>query len=186
MFDQDKFKALVLYAIWRTGDVRSFGVTKLNKVLWFADARAFEALGKSITGESYVRRKFGPVPSHIKETLDALVADGLIECSSEPVAGYEAQHYTAFAPPDTSTFDLEELSLIDWWIHHVAHDHTAASISEQSHDYGWRLAKEGEELPYKAFLAKRIRAPKEGEELDWARAAAERVKAHGGSTSGSR
>src|SRR5438128_11544173 len=68
-FNSEKFKTLVLYVIWRTGDVRDFGATKLNKVLWFSDARAFEALGESITGDTYVRQKFGPVPRHITSVL---------------------------------------------------------------------------------------------------------------------
>ena len=159
-YDKDKFKALVLYVIWKTGDVRDFGSVKLNKVLWFSDARAFEALGKSITGETYVRRKYGPVPRHINEALQDLLEDGLIRSWSEPYFHFEITRFSAHQPADTNTFSPDELGLVDWWIKQVCEDHTATSISEKSHDYGWRIVQDGEELPYKAFLARRLRLPR--------------------------
>lgn len=173
-FDREKFRALVLYVVWKTGEVRDFGSVKLNKVLWFSDARTYEAFGRSVTGETYVRRKYGPVPKHIQSVLDELVDAGSIQVWTEPYFEHESRRYAAHAPPDTSMFNPAELGFIDWWIRHVADDHTATSISEKSHDYGWKIAKEGEELSYQAFLAKRIRPPSQGEELDWAKAASAR------------
>ena len=72
-FDRDKFKALVLYVIWAAGERSDFGSTKLNKVLWFSEARAYEAFGRPIAGETYVRQKFGPVPQHLLEVREELV-----------------------------------------------------------------------------------------------------------------
>jgi Protein of unknown function (DUF4065) len=126
-FSSEKFKALILYVIWRTGEVRDFGATKLNKVLWFSDARAFEALGKSITGETYVRQKFGPVPQHINSVLTELQHEGLIQSWSEPYFDFEVSRYRAHQPPDTSAFSADELGLIDWWIKHVSEEHSASS-----------------------------------------------------------
>jgi Protein of unknown function (DUF4065) len=173
-FDRDKFRALVLYVIWRTGEVRDFGTTKLNKVLWFSDARAFEAYGRSITGETYVRQKFGPVPRDIVSVLKELQDEGLIQAWSEPFFDFEVIRYRAHEPPATSLFTADELGLIDWWIKHIAEQHTAASISETSHDYAWKIAKMGEELPFHAFLASRIRQPRD-EELEWAKSAADQL-----------
>lgn len=175
-FDRKKFKALVLYIIWKTGSFQNFGVTKLNKVLWFSDARMYEAYGTSVTGETYIRRKHGPVPEHIDSILDELAEEGLVQFWAEPYFDFEVKRYEAHEPGDTSRFSPDELGLIDWWISDVAERHTAGSISEKSHDYGWKIVPEGGELPLKAFLAKRIRQPKEGEELDWARSAAKEIE----------
>jgi hypothetical protein len=171
-FDREKFKALVLYIIWRTGDARDFGATKLNKVLWFSDARSFEAYGKSITGETYVRQKFGPVPRHILTIIEELQNEGLVETSTERHFDYEVTRYSAHQPPDLGLFNADELGLIDWWIKHIRDEHTAASISEKSHDYAWKIAQMGEELPFHTFLAARVRQPRE-EELEWAKSAAD-------------
>jgi hypothetical protein len=174
-YDKHKLKAVVLYVIWRTGHYKGFGATKLNKVLWFSDARGFQALGSPITGETYIRHKFGPVPQHIGEICDELESDGLIAPWTEAVFEFHAKRYRAFAPPNTTILSGEQLSLIDWWIKHVAEEHTASSISELSHDYAWELAAMGEEIPMHAFLASRIRPPRDGAEADWARSEAERL-----------
>lgn len=174
-FDRKKFKTLVLYVIWRTGDVRDFGATKLNKVLWFSEARSFEAFGKPVTGETFIRQKFGPVPKNIDLVIGELQKEGLIQSWTEPYFDFEVMRYRAHTPPDMAAFSAGELGMIDWWVKHVAQEHTAASISELSHDYGWKIAAMGEELPYQAFLAKRVRAPREGDELDWAKDAASRL-----------
>ena len=79
-------------------------------------------------------------------------------------------------PADTAKFKSEELALVDWWITHISDKHTAVSISDLSHDYGWEVAKMGEELPTFAFLARRIREPKIPEEIDWALSEAKRLK----------
>ena len=167
--DRPKLKALVLYVIWRTSETRDFGLTKLNKVLWFSDARAFQALGKPITGETYVRQKFGPVPEHAAEIINELEAEGVVETWTEPYFDFEVKRFKAHEPADLSIFNADELNLIDWWIKTVSEHHTAMSISELSHDYGWKIAKMGERLPLYAFLAGSIRHSREGEELDWAR-----------------
>lgn len=61
-FDREKFKTLVVYIAWKAGRRDWFGATKLNKVLWFAEARAFVLHGKPIAGATYIRQKHGPVP----------------------------------------------------------------------------------------------------------------------------
>ncbi len=173
--DHEKFKALVLYIIWRTSHVRGFGATKLNKVLWFSEARAFEAYGQPITGEKFVRDKHGPRSQHLNAVCAELAEQGLIEPFAEQVYDYATLRYRALEPPDASLFSNEQLQLIDWWISNIGEKHTAASISDLSHDYGWEVAKMGEELPLKAFLARRIRAPATADEIEWARQEAERL-----------
>ena len=166
-FDEIKFKALVLYILWRAGGVPAFGATKLNKVVWFSEARCFEALGKEITGETFIREKFGPVPRHIKGVLRELTESGQVQAWTEPYHEHQIQRYSVANPPDISTFSPQELSFIDWWIKHISEEHTARSISDKSHDYGWQIAEMGETLPLHAVLASRIREPT-AEEVEWA------------------
>ena len=170
-FDKEKFKTLVLYVIWRSSGMRDFGLTRLNKVLWLSDARAFETTGKSVTGESYRRQKFGPVADHLDEILQQFRDSRQAQLWIEPYFDFEITRYTAHAPPDMSAFSGHELGIIDWWIKTISDERPAASPAGPSHDYAWQIAKMGEELPLQAFLANRIRQPREGEELDWARAA---------------
>lgn len=175
ILDREKLKAFVLYIVWRTSHTEGFGSTKLNKVLWFTEARSFEAYGRPITGEQFIRDQFGPRSKHLREICDELEREGRIEPFSEQMLNYPVHRYRALHPADTSMFTAEELTLADWWIATIAERYTATSISQLSHDYGWEVAAMGEELPLHALLAKRIRPPKAGDELEWAEREAERL-----------
>jgi hypothetical protein len=155
-FDRDKFKTLVHYIIWKAGKRDRFGATKLNKVLWFSDARAFVLRGKPITGATYIREKWGPVPKQMMPIRAEMEREGLISVI-EPRGNYDHTKFTATTSPDISLFTAFEKETVDFWIENISDNHTAASISEQSHDFGWEIASMGEELPLHAFLAERIR-----------------------------
>ena len=77
-FDREKFKRLVHYVIWRAGKRDWFGAVKLNKVLWFSDTEAFAHTGEPITGATYTRQQFGPVPKAIMPIRDELQREGAI------------------------------------------------------------------------------------------------------------
>ncbi len=156
-FDKPKFKRLVHYIVWNAGKHDWFGATKLNKVLWFVDARAYMLTGEPITGETYTRGEFGPVPKHIMPIREELVREGTIRVTKEE----KLTRLVALVPAQTAWFSEAELQTIDWWIAHIDKDHTANSISEQSHDYAWEIAKMGEELPLYTYRVVRIQEPSE-------------------------
>jgi Protein of unknown function (DUF4065) len=173
-FDKEKFKRLVHYIVWKAGNRDGFGATKLNKVLWFADARTYVLTGKPITGATYIREKFGPVPREFLSTRRELEDEGKIRVI-EPRGEYEHTQFKSLGQPDTSFLTSEERQMVDYWLKHIDEDHTATSISEQTHDYPWEIAKMGEVIPLYACFATRVREPV-GDELAWAKSVAERLK----------
>lgn len=170
VFDRDKFKQLVHYVIWKAGKRAWFGATKLNKVLWFSDTEAFAHTGKPITGATYTRQQFGPVPKPIMPIRSELQREGAIQVASEG----KLERVTALTKPEMGSFTLAEMAIVDWWIEHIATYETAQSISAKSHDYPWQIASLGEPLPMTASLAVRLRAPK-GDELNWAKETAAKL-----------
>ncbi len=173
MFDKEKFKRLVHYVVARAGHRDGFGATKLNKVLWFSDARQYVLNGLSITGAEYTRQEFGPVPKAIMMARTELQNEGKIRVTPQR-SKYEGTRFTSLVAPADVRFAEGEKQTVDYWIKHIAEDYTAGSISEESHDYAWEIAKMGEALPYHAYLASRVREPNE-DEMKWARASAERL-----------
>lgn len=156
-FDREKFKRLFHYVAWKAGKRDWFGATKQYKVLWFADARQYVLSGNSITGETYIREKYGPVPRHGLEIRSELQREGI---TTEFQRG-DLTRIVSDAAPELSGFNPDELKNVNWWIEHIDKDHTAASISEKSHDYVWEIAGMGEELPYYAIRVARIEEPNE-------------------------
>jgi hypothetical protein len=170
VFDRDKFKRLVQYVIWKAGKRDWFGATKLNKVLWFSDTRAYALTGAPITGATYIREQWGPVPKAIMPVRSELQREGAIRI----VRDGKLERMTADKAPDMQPFTSSEIAIVDWWIEHIATYHTATSISDHSHDYTWMIATVGEEIPMFATFATQIRVPTE-EEKQWGKEAVDKL-----------
>lgn len=174
-FDRDKFKRLVHYVIARTQDRDGFGAVKLYKVLWFAETKQYLITGKPITGAEYIREQHGPVPKLGNAIRKELESDKAITQWKDRYFNKNGWRFKSLRSPDMRGFTEQELQAVHYWIEHIDKDHTAASISEQSHDYPWEIAKMREVIPYHAQLAARMREPTD-EELERARKVAQELK----------
>lgn len=170
-FDRTKFGDALHYIVWRCSDPSRLGSVKINKILWYSDARHYVLHGRPITGERYVRRQHGPMAQHFNSVLSELSAAGRV--TYRKGGAYEAAQYRAMRAPDSRVLSDSEREILDYFIRHISRDHTATSISEQTHDYAWEIARMGEALPYHAILAERTRQPN-SDELAWARDVARR------------
>lgn len=150
--NQEKLKELVLY-ICQQANQKDFGATKLNKILWFADRTAYLTYGSSITGETYVKRQFGPAPKHLLRMQDELIAAKRLETREVQHFGKIRREFRALSPVDFSHFSAGEISLVDEIIQIICDKFTARSISEASHDDIWEMAQMGEEIPYCTVFA---------------------------------
>lgn len=154
-FDREKFKRLVQYVSWQAGKRDWFGATKLNKVLWFSDTRAYALTGSPITGATYIREKHGPVPKAIMPIRSELIREGAAYIVNQG----RADKLVSDTKPDMDVFTTTELAIVDWWIKDIAENHTATSISAYSHDYTWHVAQMGEIIPMEATFATSLRNP---------------------------
>jgi hypothetical protein len=169
MLDEAKFDALVHYVCASCDDPAMLGATKLNKILWYCDTGAFLFLGKSMTGAKYVKRQFGPVPKEVLAARQRLVQRGAIIERDAPLYGYSQRQLIALTKPDLSRFSAAEISLVDHVIQAVCQNHTAASISQLTHDHVWEAAEIGEELPLSSVFASQ-RGEIDEDDLAWGRA----------------
>lgn len=167
-FDRDKLKALVHYVCWKCDNPADLGGTKLNKVLWYADMLAYMTWNRPITGETYIKRQFGPVSRHILPVLEDLEREGQIVRRQTSYYGRLKHEYIPVTTPDLSLFTAAEISLVDTCIDFVCRKHTAASISRRTHDTIWKLAEIGEEIPYYTVWASEL-GEVTPEDIAWAR-----------------
>ena len=145
-YDPLKLKGLFHYLIKAAGARPGFGVTELYKLAWLSDAEFFALHGRSITGETYIRQEFGPVPRHGEQLRTQLVSEGLVT----PAPRHAEEDWLSLLDPDLSIFSTDELATIDWWL---------KSVTGDLPEYGWEIAGMFEPLPYAAHLASRIREP---------------------------
>jgi hypothetical protein len=172
--DWPRFKGLVHYVIWKCTDPAKLGAVKLNKACWLSDTRAYALHKRPITGATYIREKYGPVPRDVMIARRELVREGRIKEWRDSFFNREKFVFRSLVPPAADLFSSEEKQIIDYAIRYVTEEHTATSISDETHDYVWEIAKLGEEIPYHAIFATRAREPND-EELAWAKSEARRL-----------
>jgi Protein of unknown function (DUF4065) len=166
-FNREKFKALVHYVCWSCKDDTSkLGSTKLNKILWLADFVTYYRSGEPITGATYIRRQFGPVPRAIMPVLAELERDGAVFARKILFHGKPKTDFIVAKNPEINLSD-DEKRLIDLTIRFVCDENTAKSISELSHDSVWHAAKDGEDIPYYTIFA--AKGEIDEDDREWAR-----------------
>lgn len=148
----EKFKALVHFMVHECREHPGrLEAIRLNKALWYTDVIAYKMNGVPVSGETYVKRKKGPVPAHILATLRALEEEGKI-LIREPEYQYDPRKYLSLDSPDASKLSDEERELAKSVLGTVC-GYSANEISEITHDIIWSAAAEGEEIPLSATLA---------------------------------
>lgn len=148
----EKFKALVHYVIHQCRDEPGrLGAVRLNKVLWYSDTLSYKAFGVPISGERYVKRQMGPVPSSILATLRQLASEGSI-LINEPEHEYDPRKYIALTLPPKNVLSSGELDIADNVLSAIC-GFSANKVSEITHDQIWDAAQMGEVIPYEATLA---------------------------------
>ena len=167
-FNRDKLKALIHYVCDKVDDPFQLGAIKLNKILWLSDILAYLVIAEPITGERYIKRQYGPVPSHILVALKELQAEGLIKIKDVEFHGFKKKEFLALESADATSFNTYELDIINDVIDDVCNNHTAKSISDFSHNDLWEMAMIGEEIPYEATFAVKMGELNESD-IEWAR-----------------
>ena len=150
--NEEKFKELLIYiALCSEGD-DSFGAVKLNKLLFLSDYLAYLRLGKAMTWLEYQALPNGPAPTRLVPIREELRQEGAIAERLESYFGYEQNRILALRRPNLKLFSPEEVDIVrqtvdHWW------GRNASEISDFSHRFlGWRLANQGETIPYGTAL----------------------------------
>lgn len=148
--EQKKLRELILYICLKSEGDEKFGLTKLNKLLFFSDFAFYYDHRKSITNAEYQKLQQGPAPKLMKPLLDDMISNGEIEVLKRKFFGHEQRKPYAKREPSLSEFSGEEIALVDAVIDRLK-PYSGSDVSEISHQFpGWQLAQEGQAIPYAA------------------------------------
>lgn len=152
----DKFRELILHVCQRSEGDSNFGLTKLNKLLWFTDLAAFLSRGTSITGKQYIKLPYGPVPADYESTIKEMQSDHQLAERVENRYGYPQRRLFALVEPNLDAFTADEIALVDGFIHRYW-NRNGSEMSHMSHEFlGWQLAEIGEPIPFEVgFVVER-------------------------------
>ena len=145
MLHVEKLRNLILVIAAHPG-VKNLGLTKLWKLIYFADVGALREHGSTITGSEFVKYPHGPVPSRGEKILKEMKGEALIATAQRENAGYVQTSVSALAKPDTSVFSAEERAIIERVCVEFGRK-TAKALSDLSHDEpAWALANDLDKL----------------------------------------
>ncbi len=149
-FDLEKFKDvvhLVIHYVSNTHGRDALGNTKLHKSLYYSDFLNYLRTMKPLTGEDFLRQRFGPTSRHLKLALEILAQEGRVSTSTSDYFGYKKRDYVSILPPQSNRLAEHEVRLVESMADFVC-VHTATEISEFSHDDVWSSVSMGDRIPY--------------------------------------
>ena len=164
--DEKKARELILYICEKCVNYQYFGMTKLNKILFFSDFLTYLRTGKPITCLAYQKLRFGPAPVRMLPITEEMKTEALLVIQEARV-GTKTQH----RPVNTRVANLEkftadEISIVDEMIEFFS-EKSAGETSEISHQIlAYQIAREGDIIPYSAvFITNEPPSDKEFEEM---------------------
>jgi hypothetical protein len=151
-----KMAELILYISDKCQLDPTYGATKLNKILFYADFIHYANTGEPITGQEYMRLDKGPAPRHLVPIRERLIENHELVVRSQPYGAFQQKRPIALRPASLAEFSGEEIAQVDAVIAQLW-GRTATQVSKISHRFdGWKLATDRETIPYEtAFISER-------------------------------
>lgn len=143
-----KFRNILLYILERCAGKANVGETVLYKLLYFSDFNYYEVYENHLTGATYRKLPFGPVPYKMNAVIDEMIKAGDIERIQTTFHGYPQTRFLPLVKPNLTELKASEITVIDSVINQLS-DYYAGVISDYSHkDIPWMATEEGEIIDY--------------------------------------
>ncbi len=160
-YDTEKFiNAVLLFG--NNVSPNSYGITKLNKLLYYSDFMHYKFYGRPILGDSYISLKQGPVPNtsytlfndNFKNKIDDSLKEA-IKVESGEYRGKRIERIVPLKEPDPSVFSKSEIGIMKK-IAKKYYKSTATSMIKELHRPGtpWSKTEGNQEIDYKLVLDK--------------------------------
>jgi uncharacterized phage-associated protein len=150
-FDVQKFVSAAAYL---AASCQDFTRMKLAKLLYFTDKEHLRAYGRPVSGDRYIKKEYGPVPSM---AYDLIKHDERVDVEAQVVFD---RHFDVSgndlkikAPPNLSFLSESDREILDEVLRKYGHL-TSAQLSKLSHrEPAWEKASMNSLMDYRLFLA---------------------------------
>jgi uncharacterized phage-associated protein len=147
--DVDKLIEAAIYLCELSADDPEFTLTKLVKLLYFADCDSFLRSGKPITGTTYLHFPHGPHPENWYRVREQMEVNGDVAILFEPnVAGCHQYRILPKRNANLERLSREDVEMLEAEVQRFA-DFNAAGLEHYSHqEFGWLSTEDGQPIPY--------------------------------------
>lgn len=136
-FNIQSFIQPVLYILNKAG--KPLDTHKISKILYFADREHLAKYGTSITDDSYIAMKYGPVPSTIYDIIKAVLGSSEIipeEVVNNYFEKFSEKEINALAGYDEDEFSQSEIECLDNSLKKYL-NRSFSFLTNESHDLAW-------------------------------------------------
>ncbi len=165
-FQSRKFKEMILYFTKRGQEAGLvIGSTKLNKLLFFSDFRAYWRLGQPISGARYQKLSHGPAARQFLPLQNQMLADEEVRWKAKPENEWD-DVLIPISQPNPGVFSRDELAVMDE-VFEDLRPFNAEATSDYSHlrSAGWQTVDLREDIPYESAFVSTEPAPQEAIDL---------------------
>jgi Protein of unknown function (DUF4065) len=150
--EPDKLEELVLHISAMSEKDSRFASTKLNKLVWASDFKAFCETGRTITGATYQKGEFGPIPRAMPIILERLATEGRLDLKRVKIGTKIGVRPVAKERANLTAFSQRDLGVVDKVIaENFGKTGTAMSTDTHKH-LAHKVAEKGETIPFAAWL----------------------------------
>jgi putative zinc finger/helix-turn-helix YgiT family protein len=123
-------------------------VSKLAKLMFYADFLHYCRFTTSITGLAYAHAPNGPIPHRYERIRDDLIENGLVNVEERCGATWSGEILVSQRPPDCSVFAQSELQVLQTVLLSLS-KLSSKRLSEMSHaETAWLRTGMGQLIPY--------------------------------------
>ncbi len=173
LFKQDVAIQAILYIVQQMGG--KCDIHKCHKILYFADNEHLSRWGRSITGDSYVKMDFGPVPTCIYDLIKAVRGDSYFASQVDDIRKnlfhiINNKDIVATSKPCMDYLSETDVEILDKYIRQLK-PMDFHEVTQASHGYAWtntlqngeisihdRLKEMGESEDYIRFVEEQLNA----------------------------
>lgn len=173
LFKRDVTIQATLYIIQQMGGVCD--IHKCNKILYFADNEHLSKYGRTITGDSYIRMDWGPVPSCVYDLFKAVRGEGYFASQVDDIREsyfhfVNTKDIVSTRKPEMDYLSKSDVEMLDKYIAQLK-GMSFREVSELSHGYAWsnaprngkisvkdRLTELGDSEEYIQFIEEQLKA----------------------------
>ena len=163
-FNEEKFRNAVLFFLNHCNNAK-LGKTKLLKLFYFLDFGFYQKYKRSLTGSTYVRYKYGPIPTEAERVFKQLQKEHQIASFQRTFHGKSQTRYEALAEFNFGIFGPDELDFM-LAVARFFSPHTATEMTELAHsETPWRVTPQSEFISYELAAMRSLTYLEEVERL---------------------
>lgn len=88
------------------------GAVKLNKLMYYLDFISYRNSGKTVTGDFYIHKDYGPVPANFDEVVSTMRLSNKLKVERIGKGDLNPFKFEILVDPDLSVFAPEEVNLL--------------------------------------------------------------------------